>query len=375
MQRYAALDSVRGLAALSVFLAHVHAVFSRHYTAVDLTPLFLLWAGGEAVIFFFVLSGFVLTKSTLTSTPATYTQFLTGRLFRIGLPNLAMLAFCAIAVMASASGAKVMEGFRWPAHFDPQLFAAHALMVSDFNTMALNDVIWTLSHEMRFALVFPVFILLITRLRPAWALAIFAGLSLASAAWISVHGDSSAGFKTAYVYTTHYLLMFAMGGLLLLNAAPLSRRFMALSAKARWLCIGLALMVYGYARMVYLVPQKLGWPQLALFNTFVADVLVAGAACALILAAVNEPRLKLWLEKKPLLYLGKVSFSLYLVHIPVMKVCFHALPDAPGWVILAVATPLVVLATWAFHHAVELPAQGLGRSIVRKWRQGLVVSS
>mgnify|MGYP002132545328 CR=1 FL=1 len=50
MKRFAALDAVRGLAALSVFFAHLHSVFVSHHIALDLTPVFLMWAGGEAVI-------------------------------------------------------------------------------------------------------------------------------------------------------------------------------------------------------------------------------------------------------------------------------------------------------------------------------------
>jgi peptidoglycan/LPS O-acetylase OafA/YrhL len=375
MQRYAALDSLRGLAALSVFLAHLHSIFWRHHTMVDLTPLFVLWAGGEAVILFFVLSGFVLTKSTLAVKSATYPQFLVGRGLRIGLPNLAMLACCVIAVMASSSSPTAqVPGFQWPRTLDPHLLTGHALMISDYNTMVLNDVVWPLCHEIRFALIFPVFVLVITRLRPAAALSIFAGLSLASAIDVTALGDPSSGFKTAYVYTLHYLLMFAMGGILMLNIEGLSKRLLAWSPASRWLCLVGALLVYCYARMLYLVPQKLGWSHVAVFNAFIADVMVAGAACVLMLMALFDPALKNWLEKKPLQYLGKVSFSLYLVHIPVLKICVQALPEATGLTIAAMAVPLVALATCAFHSGVELPAQQLGRSIIQRWSQPMMTT-
>ena len=368
MRRYMALDSLRGLAALSVFFAHVHSVFWQHHVTADLTPIFLFWAGGEAVILFFVLSGFVLTKSTQVETPLTFFQFLTGRILRIGVPNLVMLGGCTLAVMASETIVLPRpSGFQWPQKIDFQLLASHALMVSDFNNMILNDVVWTLSHEMRFALLFPAFIFAISKIQPSHSMGLFAGLSMVAAMYVTSMGDPSSGFKTAYVYTLHYLLMFAMGGVLLLNFEKLSHRFSRLSPTSRWLWIAAALMVYCYARLIYLVPQKLGWSHLAVFNAFVADALVAGAACTLILATLVDPSLKSWLEMKPLQYLGKVSFSLYLVHIPVLKICFYAMPEASKLTVVIVATPLVALTTHAFYKAIESPAQKLSRSMVQRW--------
>ena len=70
---------------------------------------------------------------------------------------------------------------------------------------------------------------------------------------------------------------------------------------------------------------------------------------------------------KPLQYLGKVSFSLYLVHIPVLKICFYAMPEASKLTVVIVATPLVALTTHAFYKAIESPAQKLSRSMVQRW--------
>jgi peptidoglycan/LPS O-acetylase OafA/YrhL len=57
------------------------------YVLIHATPL-----GGEAVILFFVLSGFVLALPSINGKPQTYLTFITRRIFRIYVPYLAALA-------------------------------------------------------------------------------------------------------------------------------------------------------------------------------------------------------------------------------------------------------------------------------------------
>lgn len=362
MGRYAALDALRGLAALSVFFKHLHGVFFSHHIALDLTPVYMLWAGGEAVILFFVLSGFVLARRQQVGPPQSYGTFLLGRFFRIGVPHLFMLGVAVLSVLLFASlGMHAQGGFVWPQQLDGAQVAAHALLVVDFNSLLYNDVVWTLAHEMRFALVFPLFMVLMTRCSWVKSLGLLVTVSCFAALAVSVGGDPSEGFKTSYVHTLHYLLMFGMGAALLFNLEPLMSRFFALSARRRWMALAGAMLVYVYARMLYLIPQKLGWMELAAFNHFVADALVGLAACIVMVAALTPGAFQRWLSAPWPQFLGRVSFSLYLVHIPVLKTCFTVMPDAPLWLAVMLAIPLVALATLAFHHGVELPAQRWGR--------------
>lgn len=366
MKRFAALDAMRGLAAASVLVGHVRNVFVQHHTPLDLTPLFLFWAGGEAVILFFVLSGMVLVQRANHGAPQSWPAFLTGRLMRVGAPHVLMTLVC---VMVSGLGASFAweqkHPMRWPVELDGGEVVRQLLMVPDFNNMVFNDVVWTLIHEMRFALVFPVFCLAFARWGVRLTMSGLLGLSLMAAIAITLKGDPSAGFKTSYVHTAHYLLIFGMGAALVTQFEEWRARALRLSATQRvWLVIA-ALLVYVYARMAYLIPQKWGWREVASFNAFVADWFVALAACALMLAATSFDRLRTWLERRPFQYLGEVSFSLYLVHIPVMKIVFSLLPHASTQVAVAVALPLIAVTTHVFHHSVERPAQQLGRSWAR----------
>src|SRR4051812_48108680 len=68
-ERYQQLDALRGLAALTVVMQHFLSVLPSIDGHSDnawvnlwkYSPLHITWAGYEAVIFFFILSGFVLS--------------------------------------------------------------------------------------------------------------------------------------------------------------------------------------------------------------------------------------------------------------------------------------------------------------------------
>ena len=62
--KFAALDSLRGLAALMVVFQHFWEM--NHASDDRLRPWWFFCAGHEAVIFFFVLSGFLITYLIIT---------------------------------------------------------------------------------------------------------------------------------------------------------------------------------------------------------------------------------------------------------------------------------------------------------------------
>ncbi len=76
------------------------------------------------------------------------------------------------------------------------------------------------------------------------------------------------------------------------------------------------------------------------------------------------------LQSRPLVWLGAVSYCVYLVNEPVQKllgVTLATLVDGDAtlftvlWIPGAVALP--ILASWWLHHRIELPAQRYGRGL------------
>lgn len=84
--RVGQLDSLRGIAAMTVVWHHWHAATEVQMVRWYMVPFF---AGHEAVILFFVLSGYVLSLPTWTKRTAAYPEYLVRRVSRIYLPYLA----------------------------------------------------------------------------------------------------------------------------------------------------------------------------------------------------------------------------------------------------------------------------------------------
>lgn len=72
-RRISELDSIRGLAALSVVLCQILNIFPPLPKILSYTPIRIFW---EAVVLFFVLSGFVLSIPFIRTTNFSYTGFL-----------------------------------------------------------------------------------------------------------------------------------------------------------------------------------------------------------------------------------------------------------------------------------------------------------
>jgi peptidoglycan/LPS O-acetylase OafA/YrhL len=117
--RVSYLETIRGLAAVQVLLLHCLSafapalVFSKLGAAtaaayLNASPLFFLYDGYSAVYIFFILSGYVLTRS-FGAHPAGPVVNLLARVVRLGLPALAACAVSA-AIFALFAGANVEAG-------------------------------------------------------------------------------------------------------------------------------------------------------------------------------------------------------------------------------------------------------------------------
>ncbi|MCO6419515.1 acyltransferase family protein, partial [Siccirubricoccus sp. KC 17139] len=172
------LDSLRGIAALIVVLHHAYlslpVVPGWVRWVLEATPLRPIGVGRQAVIFFFVLSGFVLTRALAAQEARRSGSVLSGpgwagyaaqRAVRLGVPVLASLLFSALLQRLVWQGplpeevphlvakAGWHEMWTWPA------FLEQALLLSHGAGFQLNPVLWSLVHEWRIALLLPLALL------------------------------------------------------------------------------------------------------------------------------------------------------------------------------------------------------------------------
>jgi peptidoglycan/LPS O-acetylase OafA/YrhL len=88
-------------------------------------------------------------------------------------------------------------------------------------------------------------------------------------------------------------------------------------------------------------------------------------AAGLIVVALGSPLARRMLSARAPRWLGRVSFSLYLVQAPVIATLAFALGDGNWLLIAAVAIPVTLTLSWVFHRVVERPAHHLARATQR----------
>lgn len=379
-KRIPELDAVRGLAALSVVIFHYFLALSASpenslssayqlTRTLALTPLGIFWAGHQAVMLFFILSGFVLTLM-LESGRLGYRTYVLKRLTRLYLPYVAAVAigigleFALNQSWMGDLGHWINKFWSWP--ITGKSIAKHMAILGEFNSDRYDFTIWSLVHEIRISLIFPLLLVLVWRTRWWFSLGL---LLLVSAAmgilrygafhqWGNLGSMIDNGGLTDYTLTLHYLLTFGIGAVLAEHRARISHWYKSLSTRRRWLLILGALLLYldGGRLLKWIGPDLMipsDWPEMA-------------GAAGLLVAAAFSGRASAWLLYPPFRWLGKISYSLYLFHPLVLLAALHIfygrmpLPLLLGLSFL-VTFPLTALAWRAF----EKPAIALSRRIAR----------
>lgn len=344
--RYTALDGLRGLAAFVVLMHHCFLVSPLLRMAVQsagvgqlepwvwwatFTPLHLIWAGGEAVFVFFILSGFVLALPFIGDERPSWAAYWPKRLIRIYLPVWASLIFALWAtwVFPRIVGPELSP---WVNQHDeaPNVFSDALLLLGTGN---LNSPLWSLQWEMYFSLLLPLYVVAALRFRRGW-LVCLAGLVLLI----------GAGQQLG-VMTLVCLPIFGIGVLMAARRDALHKW----AAKiGRWGWAGLLVLA-----IVLLCSQWI-FPRLPVG---IATTTIGGA---LLLFAFIGCRAVINLGNNSLVHwLGTRSFSLYLVHEPIVLSIVVSLQATNPFQVAAYAVPLSLLAAEIFFRLVEQPSHRL----------------
>jgi peptidoglycan/LPS O-acetylase OafA/YrhL len=314
----AAIDGVRGLAALGVLVFHVWLYRdNRHHGARHALVDHLLFSLNVGLILFFVLSGFLLYRAYAraavqgTGLPST-TDYARRRIKRI-VPAYYACGLGCVALYATIGPDDILPAVR-----ELPAFAVFAQNYSLNTLMQLNPVLWTLSVEAAFYVALPLI---------AWAARGRASFLLALVAvGIGFNVLDQTVFNSEIPGKTlpAYIGIFAIG---MLAALALERRNTSLTPASTWMC-----MLLGVA----IVILRAAWTE----SPVLFDPLLRSAALAplsalgfgLVIAAAAEGRgpAVAWLRWRPLAYAGLVSYGLYLWHVPVILVLNErgALPTA-----------------------------------------------
>ena len=350
------LDSLRGFAALSVMLSHLVVVGYNQlgwiWIATIYLPIRIAIAGHQAVILFFVLSGFALTRMIGGMRSYAYPRYLAARVVRLYPPYAASIVLAACVYFCLEKlGFDWKDGWMYTVHphINKEIIADHALLVGPLNARDISPVIWSIAMEMRISIAFPLILYLVRRFGGYAVLAMMI-CSLAIGPlipWADAHYRS---YVSQTMLTVHYATFFFIGCWLSFNVDSLRARIPSKYLVVAW-CIALALYAYPFFGEWKIIARVCG------------DVAV-GVGAALLITLCSTVKDNSFLRFGG--WLGKYSYSLYLNHILVMFTAIIVLYRSAGAIVVwCVTIPAALLLAVLMHKLFEWPSVLLGRKILR----------
>ncbi len=335
MDRIPALTSIRGIAALLVFVGHYTTMAGRHHFGAKpgQDPVWRLLAqGGSGVTVFFALSGFLLVGRYL-DTPWGLREF--GRYWLRRAARILPLywVLCTIYLVSPLWTGWPWEPFgAWPIFY--------TLTQGFFVDLKFGNigVAWSLTVEESF---YVILLPLVSALGLAWrahssflrgamggalVLGLFAitlyqlGRALGDQHWITSWGFfAGRGQWRAYTICGRFL-DFACGALL----ALIFRRTRNRLLNRRWLPdVGIIVAAVLFVVVAAMAPREgivgsAGWRA--------NMVLAALSACVIYLCCVPRGCFTKVLAWRPFVYVGEISYAFYLVHHDLIYPLASALP-------------------------------------------------
>jgi peptidoglycan/LPS O-acetylase OafA/YrhL len=340
LRRFPALDGLRAVAALLVYVYHFGG------------PRWQFLSGWIGVHVFFVLSGYLITTLALREEGWTgrlaLGDFYLRRIFRIMPVYLVCLALTVAVVFAK--GTFVSSGIA----ADLPLYLT---MFNEFSSADMFIFSWSIGIEQKFYLIWPLLAFaagaLAFRRRAAIALGALAvtvalGVGVAGTSWMIHYAVILVGCLLALVL--HHPRGFAV-------LRPLTNPIAGLAVALVFVGVHLA------------VPaMKAGFgtepPAIAIYSVAVA---------ALVVVLLGATPVSWLLAVRPLVFVGARSYSLYLVQgiaaVLVGYLVFHGyLPQLRGLPMVGAVALVGLGLAHVLYHLVELPNIRYGRSLIERRR-------
>ncbi|MEU1730386.1 acyltransferase [Streptosporangium sp. NPDC020145] len=383
-KRLAWLDALRGVGAVAVLLEHLLPWFMP-----ALRPYWFN-LGMYGVLVFFLVSGYIIPVSL--EGRGDVRAFWISRAFRLYPIYLLVVGL----VLAMGFWIPVRE----QVPRDLSAVAGHVTMLQDVLHMGgLADTMWTLSYEMVFYLLVTALFVRGLHLRSGLFAVLFgvmgvgAGLVLSApllgGPWpayvagvlfcvgmVCVVGGRFRTAAACVLGVMAVVLTLFSGFVPWLGATILAVMFTG-TAIRRWeQGVGGPLPVAAAAVLVALAPVwsiQAGWWWVQP-DVWITTLVLAGAtfAGAMALRGRRLPR--------PVVWLGLISYSLYLLHHPLLKLVpavlgdVRAMPQAVQLSVSAACVAVVVGLSWLTYRYVELPMQRFGRRLAHMPSSGEAAS-
>ncbi len=347
--RLVGLDGIRGLAALFVVLHHSWLSSFPGFPDAQ-APLWTAWLafGHLAVVVFITLSGFSLALGPARAgwQLGGVRRFLRRRAWRILPPYWAALAFSMIVAVAVVP----QPGEGVPTVKSLVVFGT--LLQDVFGSPSPNGAFWSIAIEAQLYLVMPL-LLLVRRRWGTVAVLVMVALPAAGVEVLSGRLAAAALFER---FVPQMAVLFT-AGVVAGNVVGSGRQR---AARVPW---GSLAGVAALPALALILVMGQRW---SVENFFWVDLAVCPSIVFLLagLSVGRAPLAARVLDTRPLRGLGSFSYSLYLVHAPIVIVIDvlaaqeHVPLGLPRLLVLSVtAVPLAVLFAWLFASVFEFPFQ------------------
>jgi peptidoglycan/LPS O-acetylase OafA/YrhL len=288
-----------------------------------------------------------------------YRSFLIKRVCRIYIPYIAWVVLAILASLFFYSGHKeglsVWFNSAWAEKPSLSLALQHFLLIPSFRNDVFNPVLWSLVHEMRLSILFP--LIMIPILKFNWkvnmgfaVLATFSSFVLLYISRHILHCDND------YPVTLHYSAMFIFGALLAKHHRGLVEWHQSRSKATKHGLIVLAI-------VCYLFP----WLLKGITNfgfRFAEEWIISMGVAIFIISALSSWSLSWFLALRPIYFLGKVSYSLYLIHAICLLSFTHLLYGRTElWVIWTLGIGCTLVLSWLSYRYIEIPSINIGKRL------------
>jgi peptidoglycan/LPS O-acetylase OafA/YrhL len=319
------IDTLRGIAALAVVVHHLNA--HTKYVGNFFNEVTVYGRSGVEIFFF--ISGFCVQAASYRV--ASVTEFFWHRLWRIFPPYL----FSLVVVFAVAMLRKISIGVNDAASFPADVsgwFATLTIMTKPASpTNAINWVYWTLTYEIIFYLVI--------------------GLAMLAK-------------------KCRYLVLFLVCALSLIKSVA---EVPGLFFLDHWCLFGLGVAFYEYSSGKRLEGALLGILCLCGLIAYFEWSVIIIISLTLLVTAVSVYKPDNFLGRKnPLTFVGTISYSLYLLHVPLGVFAFVGLQPTIGaeafpvnLLYYAAMLSICLVGAYYSYRFIEKPSLNIGKAFPR----------
>lgn len=322
------LDLLRGITAFAVFIGHVRTLYFVDYSNIQPNKIaqifyFLTGFGHQAVIIFFVLSGFFIAKTmdnAIIRNKWRFKDYLINRIVRLEtvlIPALILGFFWdsvgmkLLFYLESYSGKIPSLPFFSPiGKLTFETFLGNVFFVQNILTYSFgsNAPLWSLANEFWYYILFPLFYFGFNKKYANSKRVLFIILAIGILFFVG---------KTISLY----FIVWLMGA-----GAYYINQKLDKSSSTSFPYFNLALLV---TSIVFLVIISLA--RMTILPVFINDFSLAFVSGILVLL-LSMCSMKLNILKKTAIYLSNISYTLYLTHVPAaMLVCGLISNDRHDW--------------------------------------------